>query len=73
MIEKPFNQNKSEECGNNNEQFKTITQYNTLNQRELMRNQNNNFRLQNNCSIFHKRVQNNFDRRNHFDNKNLSR
>ena len=59
-------------CGNNSEQFKTCTQYKTFYRRDLIRSQNNNFRHRNNRSNFNKRFQNNFGRRNHFDNENRS-
>ena len=70
MTQKPVNQQNSAKGANNNEQFKRSTQYKTFNRRDLMRNQNNNFRHRNNRSNFNKRFQNNFDRRNHLENKN---
>ena len=73
MTESPVNQNNSEKCGSDNEQFKTFTQYKTSNRRHLIRKQNNNFRHRNNHNNFNKCFQNNFDRRNHFDNENPSR
>ena len=36
----------------------------------MIRNQNNNFRHRNNRNNFNKGFQNNFDRRNHFENEN---
>ena len=62
-----------EKCENNNEQFKGSTQYKTFNRRDLIRNQNNNFRHRNNRSSFNRHFQNNFDRRSHFENENPSR
>ena len=70
MTEKPVNQHNSEKGTNNKERFKRSTQYKTFNRRDLIRNQNNNFRHRSNRSNFNKSFQNNFDRRNHFENKN---
>ena len=56
------NHNNSEKCRNNNKQLKTSIQYKIFNRRDLIRNQSN----------FSKRFQNNFDRRNHFENENPS-
>ena len=70
MTEKPVNQHNSEKDANNKEQFKRSTQYKTFNRRDLIRNQSNNFRHRNNRNNFNNRFQNNFDRRNHFENKN---
>ena len=52
MTEKPVNQHNSEKGPNNNEQFKRSTQYKTFNWRDLIRNQNNNFRRRNNRKNF---------------------
>ena len=70
VTEKPVNQPNLEKGANNNEQFKRSTQYKTFNRRDLIRNQNSNFRHRNNRKNFNKRFQNNFDRRNHFENEN---
>ena len=70
MTEKPVNQHNSEKGGNNKERFKRSTQYKTFNRGDLTRNQNNNFRHRNNRNNFNKGFQNNFDRRNHFENEN---
>ena len=68
MTEKPVYQGNSEKGASNNEQFKKSTQYKTFNRRDVIRNQNNNFKHGNNYSNLNKRFQNNFDRRNHFEN-----
>ena len=47
MTEKPANQHNSEKGANSNEQFKRSTQYKTFNWRDLIRNQNCNFRHRN--------------------------
>ena len=38
MTEKSANQNNTEKCGNNNEQFKTSTQCKIFNRRDFIRN-----------------------------------
>ena len=70
MTEKPVNQHNSEKGTNNEKRFKRSIQYKTFNRRDLIRNQNNNFRHRNNRNNFNKSFQNNFDRRNHFENEN---
>ena len=70
MTEKPVNQHNSEKDANNMERFKRSTHYKTVNRRDLIRNQNNNFRHRNNRNNFNKGFQNNFDRRNHLENEN---
>ena len=70
MTEKPVNQHNSEKDANNKERFKRSTHYKTFNRRDLIRNQNNNFRHRNNRNNFNKGFQNNFDRRNHLENEN---
>ena len=73
MTEKSANQNNTEKCGNNNEQFKTSTQCKIFNRRGFIRNKKkNNCRYRNNRNNFNKRFQNNFDRRNHFKNEKES-
>ena len=70
MTEKPVNQHNSEKDANNKERFKRSTHYKTFNRRDLIRNQNNNFRHRNNRSNFNKGFQNNFDTKNHLENEN---
>ena len=70
MTEKPINQHNWEKGANNKERFKRSTQYKTFNRRDLIRNQNNNFTHRNNRNNFSKGFQNNFDKRNHFENEN---
>ena len=71
MTEKTVNQHNSEKSGYKNEQFEKSTQYKTFNWRDLIRN--NNFTHRNNGNNFNRRFQNNFDRRDHFENENSSR
>ena len=73
MAKKTVNQYNSEKGANNKERFKRSTQYKTFNWRDLIRNRSNNFRHRNNRNNFNKGFQNNFDRRNHFENENLLR
>ena len=70
MTEKPVNQHNWEKGANNKERFKRSTQYKTFNRRDLIRNQSNNFTHRNNRNNFSKGLQNNFDKRNHFENEN---
>ena len=44
LTEKPVNEYNSEKGRNNTKQFKRSTQYERFNSRDLIRNQNNNFR-----------------------------
>ena len=61
-----------EKNGSYNKQFKISTEYKTFNHWDLIRNQHDNFRHQNNRDNLIRRFQNKFDRRNHFENKNPS-
>ena len=70
MTEKPVNQHNWEKGANNKERFKRSTQYKTFNRRDLIRNQSNNFTHRNNRNNFSKGLQNNFGKRNHFENEN---
>ena len=70
MTEKPVSHHNSEKGANYREKLKRSTQYKTFNRRDLIRNQSNNFRHRKNRKNFNKRFQNNFDRRNHFENEN---
>ena len=70
MTEKPVNQHNWEKGTNNKERFKRSTQYKTFNRRDLIRNQSNNFTHRNNRNNFSKGLQNNFDKRSHFENEN---